>query len=129
MSENLKDKVIEVGLYKIVIDILEQIKGKYDAQLSLLSELRKDLNRLYPKVESLESTLLELSNLKSIVLKEMQTNNSETVKKLDTLSKNFKDQKELLNTQFKNLQEQILKNSTKEIPASEVSLNPSKTDK
>ncbi len=129
MSENLKDKVIEVGLYKIVIDILEQIKGKYDAQLSLLSELRKDLNRLYPKVESLESTLLELSNLKSIVLKEMQTNNSETVKKLDTLSKNFKDQKELLNTQFKNLQEQILKNTTKEIPTSEVSLNPSKTDK
>jgi hypothetical protein len=129
MSEKLKDKVIEVGLYKIVIDILEQIKAKYDAQLSLLSELRKDLNRLYPKVESLESTLLELSNLKSIVLKEMQTNNSEIVKKMDTLSKNFKDQKDQLNTQFKNLEEQILKISPKEIPSSEAALNQSKTDK
>jgi predicted nuclease with TOPRIM domain len=129
MSEKLKDKVIEVSFYKIVIDILEQLKGKYDAQFSLLSELRKDLNRLYPKVESLENTLSELSNLKSILLKEMQSNNSEIVKKLDTLNKNFKDQKDQLNTQFKNLQEQIVKNSPKDIPASEVSLNQSKTDK
>jgi len=129
MSEKLKDKVIEVSFYKIVIDILEQLKGKYDAQFSLLSELRKDLNRLYPKVESLENTLSELSNLKSILLKEMQSNNAEIVKKLDTLTKNFKDQKDQLNTQFKNLQEQIVKNSPKDIPASEVSLNQLKTDK
>ena len=91
MSDNIKKKLESNEFYKNMLEILMQIKGKYENLDITITELKKDVDRLHGKVEKLEDIGIEIEQIKSKIESGIDNNRKEILKKLDAQTKATKE--------------------------------------
>jgi hypothetical protein len=91
MSDNIKKKLESNEFYKNMLEILMQIKGKYENLDTTITELKKDVDRLHGKVEKLEDIGIEIEQIKSKIESGIDNNRKEILKKLDAQTKATKE--------------------------------------
>jgi hypothetical protein len=91
MSNQIKDRVESVEYLSLVLEVLNKIKTKHENIDYSLAELRKDLNKLHSKVDSIDEVRKELIQLENKVLNSIDLSKKELIKKIDSLTKYNKD--------------------------------------
>jgi hypothetical protein len=91
MSDNIKKKIESTEFYKIMLDILNQIKAKYENLDNTINELKKDVDRLHAKVENLDDIRIEVQQIKSKIEVGIESNRKEILKKLEGQTKATKE--------------------------------------
>jgi uncharacterized phage infection (PIP) family protein YhgE len=91
MSDNIKKKIESTEFYKIMLDILNQIKAKYENLDNTINELKKDVDRLHAKVENLDDIRIEVQQIKSKIESGIESNRKEILKKLEGQTKATKE--------------------------------------
>jgi ElaB/YqjD/DUF883 family membrane-anchored ribosome-binding protein len=91
MSDNIKKKLESNEFYKNMLEILMQIKGKYENLDTTITELKKDVDRLHGKVEKLEDIGIEIEQIKSKIESGIDNNRKEILKRLDAQTKATKE--------------------------------------
>jgi chromosome segregation ATPase len=91
MSDNIKKKIESTEFYKIMLDILNQIKAKYENLDNTINELKKDVDRLHAKVENLDDIRIEVQQIKSKIEAGIESNRKEILKKLEGQTKATKE--------------------------------------
>jgi hypothetical protein len=91
MSNQIKDRVESVEYLSLVLEVLNKIKTKHENIDFSLAELRKDLNKLHSKVDSIDEVRKELIQLENKVLNSIDLSKKELIKKIDSLTKYNKD--------------------------------------
>jgi recombination DNA repair RAD52 pathway protein len=112
MSDNIKKKIESIEFNKMILDVLYQIKVKYEILDITISELRKDFNRLYGKVETFEAVRTEVEQVKIKVDGGFETTRKELSKKVDGVAKSNKE----INEQMSKLLELMNKKEPQEKP-------------
>jgi hypothetical protein len=91
MGNQIKDRVESVEYLSLVLEVLNKIKTKHENIDFSLAELRKDLNKLHSKVDSIDEVRKELIQLENKVLNSIDLSKKELNKKIDSLTKYNKD--------------------------------------
>jgi hypothetical protein len=91
MSDSIKNKILQTEFYKTMLEVLQQIKSKYENIELVIQELKKDINRLHSKVDNIEEFESELEQLKLKMEQGFETTRKDIAKKIDGLSKTNKE--------------------------------------
>lgn len=91
MSDNIKKKIESNEFYKMMLEVLMQIKGKYESLDSSINELKKSVDRIHGKLENLEEIRIEVEQIKSKIELGMENNRKEILKKLEAQIKANKE--------------------------------------
>jgi hypothetical protein len=83
----IKELIDSVEIYKLVFEILTSTKNKYEELSLVLSEFKKDIDRLHVKLTELENIKHELNGFKVKQEESFETMRKEIGRKLETLNK------------------------------------------
>lgn len=91
---NIKEIVNSVEVYKLIFEIVNSSKNKYEDISSVLQELKKDIDRIHIKLGELETIKIEVTNFKNKINENLEIIRKDFGKKLDTVIKQSKESKD-----------------------------------
>ena len=91
---NIKEIINSVEVYKLIFEIVNSSKNKYEDISSALQELKKDIDRIHTKLGELETIKIEVTNFKNKINENLELIRKDFGKKLDTVIKQSKESKD-----------------------------------